>query len=226
MRGPAGHDRGLPEAAPRRAARGFTLIEIVLALGILVAIASLGVPPLLRTFDERVFESASQRLEASLWTLAATASDEGVPRAVWIESDAAGGLTLRSGRVEAGRVIPEVAGTAGEDPVGPSGRIEMELPRDWRIEPDDPEADEPGGSVATEGPSRRVIAVFLPDGSAHSAGSPLVLAGRERGGVSPAVRLTVNRWTSRAAVEAFTIDRLASDRGLGAAGPDPVGGTP
>lgn len=226
MRGPAGHDRGLPEAAPRRAARGFTLIEIVLALGILVAIASLGVPPLLRTFDERAFESASQRLEASLWTLAATAADEGVPRSVWIESDAAGGLTLRSVRIEAGRIFAEVPGQAGEDPGGPSGRIELELPRDWRVEPEDPEADEAAEDVVSGSPSRRIIAVFLPDGSAYSSGSPVVLAGRERGGVSPAVRLTVNRWTSRAAVEAFSIDRLASERGLGAAGPDPVGGTP
>lgn len=136
--------------AAGRAARGFTLIELILVLALLAVVLGVAAPSLARFFHARKLDEEAQRFLALTRYGQSRAVSEGVPMVLWVDPDA-GAYGLEA----------ETSYT-GEDPraiefeVDPSVRVEVETRADdvWR------QAWEQTRRIAGNKPAIR----FTPDG--------------------------------------------------------------
>jgi hypothetical protein len=174
-------------------ARGFTLLEIILALTFVVAAGALALPIMRSALGERRFESAA---EVALMQLL-IARTEAQARAVPIE------VVYRAEppRIEARSFAggPDAGASADEPALGAlldAGWAFRPLPRNVRIERELPAigdaADDaaPGAPPDLERVGRLRLAVYLPDGSALVADPAYVVDDDGRTG-----RLSVDAWT-------------------------------
>lgn len=165
--------------------RALTLIEILIAIVVLLGIAALAVPNVRRTFDERSFESATERVVTHL--LAARAHAQATREPVEVVTRSSNdGLIVR-------RFVP---GDEAE-PIR-EGWATRSLPRGYRVgdetalDDDQPFArPAPAGADANEASDEdAAFVVFLPDGSTLLE-RPLWLGD----GTGRRSRITVDAWT-------------------------------
>jgi type II secretory pathway pseudopilin PulG len=201
--------------------RGVTLLELLLAIALLLAMGALVMPALFDRLGERAFESSAEIVRSQLLLARAHAQTTGEPIEVWFASDPS--------RVVARRFDPETAMLESPDDGGgpgpgtarselPSGPEEDEgaaldpllLPEPWADRPladgvwiTDRQEDVAEGTTeapslvaADERPQSIRIALFMPDGSAVLADPVWFADEHGRRG-----RLTVNRWTGLASFE-------------------------
>jgi prepilin-type N-terminal cleavage/methylation domain-containing protein len=207
--------------APRHH-RGFTLLELLLVVALLLTAGALVYPAMVERMDDRAFESGAEIVVNQLLLARALARTTGdpievvyLPEPARVEArrfDPARGIDEEDGLLDAFRETDDTA----EPPAPPAGADEaadLAVPEDWaiRVLPanmwiDTGSADDnvrlsgPGlfrADPAEERGTRPVrLTVFLPDGSALAAEAVFVRDDDDRNG-----RLTVNPWTGLPAFE-------------------------
>jgi hypothetical protein len=219
----------MPTTAAERAERrrrGLTLLEILLALALIVALGAISLPPVLRQLDERAFDAAGTVALEQLLIARAEAQTTGEPVVVLASSRPAR-IVVR--RFPAGRRLLDEGGSRDEREEGGLARLderdadgledeadviaegwaERDLPRGVRIDrhpdpalwggEDEIGFDERAFDVPDRDADRPIrLAVFLPDGSALLTEPAWLFDAGGR-----LARLTVNAWTGLPDVERF-----------------------
>jgi prepilin-type N-terminal cleavage/methylation domain-containing protein len=184
----------------RRGRRAFTLLEVLIALSILVALAALAGPSLRDWYRRVAFDESCEQLRSGIALASAETRRAGVPSVLAAERTPGGGTELTLARWRP----PPAAGDRGpseiEERDGSPRLIVAELARGFFAVRPAPAADsgepttptEP--SAESEPASRLLIAVLMPDGSCVSTPFELHAPGGRRAGVELSV------WTSEATV--------------------------
>jgi type II secretion system protein H len=155
------------DAAPARSAAGFTLVELLLVMTLLVIAAGLAVPRLAQSFGGRAVEEEGRRLLALTRLAASRAAAEGVPVRLWIDPAA--------GRYG---VEQERGYTAGDSravsfDVDPSCQLEF-------LAAEPPEVSEL--DLPPVAPAERDGILFLPDGLIDPSSAPRIVVRQRNGG--------------------------------------------
>jgi len=218
--------------------RGFTLIEMLAVIAILVVVAAIGLPVARERLADARFDAAVRRVDAGMaWARAeaqrrgealrveARASDGGTGLFVRplesVEEDKAVGGSPRTDAAK-GRVLPApqpfavveqglvvTAGYPGARRVGGGGGGPSRQAK--------PDASQAAPASAADGVGAPLqIATFLPDGSAMAAAAFYISGG------SRAASLTVNHWTG--GVQVKLIDLTAMQAGVSSDGDASPGG--
>jgi prepilin-type N-terminal cleavage/methylation domain-containing protein len=200
-------------AAPGRpdvtARAGFTLVEILVTVGLLALIAALASPMLLADRAERRFAASIEQVQSLAALVRTESMQSGQPIEVFVVSDDTGAWNVRT-RSVSGMVEEQ----ASADADAPRARTRITLAPGVRFgEPRDAEGDlvlSPAGPVALEAEQseRFVLLVCLPDGGA-APGEPVSLLDAE----GRRADLTVAPWTG-----SVTLLRTDLDRGSDATG--------
>lgn len=193
--------------------RGLTLLELLVAISLVAALAALSAPVLDRALSDRAFASAGQMVEQHL--LLARAHAQALRQPVEVVFDA-GARRLRCRWFEAGRrLLDDEAGPTAEPPEFASGgsspgdEVPESIPEPWAIQflpgsatiTDRSPAAEEGDPLESSlmplpedapdaAPAPLRLAVFLPDGSIL-LGAPSWL----RDGDGRAATLAINPFT-------------------------------
>ena len=187
--------------------RGITLLELLIALALLLAMTALIAPAMVNRLDERAFENAAEVVRQQLLLARAHAASTGRPVEVLYRSDPS--------RVIARRFEPDADEQQAEGgAVGPTGVdepvFEATLPESWayRRLPEQMscsherplEIDAAGPALAAglhearqaraRTPATLRLAVYLPDGSAL-LGDPIWLSDED----GRLMQLVINHWT-------------------------------
>jgi type II secretory pathway pseudopilin PulG len=181
--------------------RGVTLLELLLAIALLLALGALVVVPLLDRMNERAFESSADIVTTQLLLARAHAQATGEPVEVRYES-APPWIAARIFDPLLGGDDDELAETLRI----PEGWAERGLVDGVRLtdRPDVLESLGPDESQQ-ETPQTIRLAVFMPDGSALLGRTTWIIDDDGRLG-----RLDVNGWTGLPAFERVTADAEAS----------------
>jgi len=166
-------------AISRTDARGFTLLELLIAISLVIAIGALAMPYTFRAFERREFDAAIDRFSMQLHMARALARSEGVPLVLRIDES--------GHRLEVLAINPRDGFElgSGEEEIVASWR-RIVLPETIWLAPLGGEEEE--GIVWAE-PTR--LGMFMPDG--HVMGfSPVLLVCE-----SDRYRLEVDPWTGR-----------------------------
>ncbi|MEO1130245.1 MAG: GspH/FimT family pseudopilin [Planctomycetota bacterium] len=155
---------------------GFTLVEILVTVGLLALIAALASPMLLAGRAERRFAASIEQVESLAALVRTEAMQSGVPIEVFADVDDTGAWRVRT---------QALAGVADEQAVAdadaPGARTRMTLPPGVRFgTPQEAEGDlvlSPAGPISIEGErsERFVLVVCLPDGGAAPGESVALL---------------------------------------------------
>lgn len=151
---------------PRSAHRGVTLLELLIVLALLVAIAAAIGPTMLSQLDERRFESALDVSERQFMLARAHAQATGQPVEVHYHAN-----------VDRAYILARAMVMDNDEPADPLpfGWAERPLARGYTVTDQRPEQRNGPGTIGgvddvpTES-SRVRLAVFLPDGSAIASG--------------------------------------------------------
>lgn len=99
-RRPTGAGRARAGVSPRAQA-GFTLIELILVLGLLLVVAGISFPSLKNFFRHRTLDSEARRLLSLTRYGQARAASEGLPMVLWIDpQEGTYGLQVETGYVD------------------------------------------------------------------------------------------------------------------------------
>lgn len=166
--------------------RGFSLLEVLVALAVLLAITGIALPSLLGRVSGVRLDTGVRQFGAVVVSVRAAAQERGaaIELVALLRGDSEELATreLRGGSVEE----PGDGPTASVQAVLPTGlRLSMEPPPALGADAFDIPAAEP---IAAVEESRR-LAVFMPDGSVVAKG-PVYLSGYGQD-----FELTLNRWT-------------------------------
>lgn len=151
--------------------RGFTLIELILVMAMLLIVLSLAAPSLARFFRGRGLDAEATRFLALTRFGQSRAVSEGMPMVLWIDQDQ-------------GRYGLQVEATYAEDD---PQTVEFEVKENLQIEVSEPEMStlapaltQPGRLVSETGPLSRYVQSlrFTPDGFVNEA-APEWVAFRE-----------------------------------------------
>lgn len=153
--------------------RGLTMIEMLVTLAVLMAIAALALPRFGVLLGPAQVDSAAAQIGAAVQTGRQIARDTGKPASVTAAAGARG-VSLSIETANGGR-----------------GRQLGALPAEFSIVAD-PDASEAERNTRDE-PKPARIAVCLPDGTVDGTGIVLMVRGREFG-------VTVSRWTGAVTV--------------------------
>ncbi|MHC4107035.1 MAG: prepilin-type N-terminal cleavage/methylation domain-containing protein [Planctomycetota bacterium] len=193
--------------------RGVTLLELLIALALLLAMTALIAPAMVNRLDERAFENAAEVVRQQLLLARAHAASTGRPVEVLYRSDPS--------RVIARRFEPDADELPAENgAVGAVGideqQFEATLPEPWayrqlpeqmqcsherplKIDAAGPELG-PGLRQArqaeAESPATLRLAVYMPDGSAL-LGDPIWLSDDD----GRLIQLVINHWTGLPTLE-------------------------
>jgi type II secretion system protein H len=74
-----------PAFKPRRQRRGFTLVELILILALLVIITSMVVPPMAKFMRGRALDAEARRMLALMHAAQSRAVSEGTPMMLWLD---------------------------------------------------------------------------------------------------------------------------------------------
>jgi type II secretory pathway pseudopilin PulG len=182
--------------------RALTLIELLLAIGLLLVLGGIVLPSVFTGLRERTFESAAEVIRNQL--LLARAHSQATRRPVEVRYD---DRPPRSARVGARYFPVQNADALADDQEQPVDLVIVEgwadrgLPDGLRLT--DPQDDD----SQDDGPQVIRLAVYMPDGSALMARSVWILDDQGRQG-----RLQVNPWTGLPSFERiFGGDELEQD---------------
>jgi type II secretory pathway pseudopilin PulG len=195
--------RGVAPVEPGMPKRGFSILELLIVLGVVVALGAVVSANLFGLAAGARFEEAVRRIEAAFVLARADAQREGAALAMVADSGPER-VALVLERFEPGSAVEgERADPAG----GRASRRLVLLPAGVRVEDQLPvgtgTTDSPAVPPAEAGASRNAsgresvrMCVMLPDGGAWTS-KPVYLVGPgER-----AARIEVNRWTGMARIE-------------------------
>lgn len=201
--------------------RGFSLIEILVAMAIMVMLAGIVLPIGLSRLNANSFSATQRQLASAVSIARADSQRRGVLlHLVAVESMNGVAIWSIERPVEGDAEAPERRSFLLELPGGASL---ADLPREESEEEadaDEERAEEPRGDSRQEGEgeaerSERTICVLMPDGTVVSA-EPLVLVGR--GGER--ARIDINPWTG--GMNFPRLEPLGSlDDGPGGVAPEP-----
>lgn len=194
------------------ARRGLTLVEVLVALALVLALMALALPAVEGRLAEARFDAALRQTEAAMMVARAEAQRQGKPIRLVARPVRGGELGLFMEAVDPATAAgdPGDSGAAGAAPAtgaaAQSGVAWAVLPAKVTVsETPPPEAGETGGaateiSVEPKGapPSPVTLAVFFADGSATSHGLVYITGGDQT------VSVRVNRWTGAAAIDPYT----------------------
>lgn len=176
------------------ARRGVTLIELLLAIAVLVALGSLVVPAAVERFNERAFESAAEILRDQLLLARAHALVESEPVEVTYEPQAARVVATRFRQGASGddddAPPPPITAAWAERPLADGMWVDDRAAPDERLDP----------------PQRTRLAVYMADGSALVGGACRLGDAHGRLG-----RIEVNPWTGLPAWERLDGADLAAE---------------
>ncbi len=174
--------------------RGVTLIELLLAIGLLLALSAITLPAILTSFKERAFESSAEIVRNQLLLARAHAQATGKPVEVRYDADPPR-VAGRYFEIALEDAVPE-----GEDP-----QDTLAISENWadraladgvRIA-DRPPDQEDDVLAGVEGPTETIrLVVFMPDGSALLGRPVWVHDDHDR-----LAKISVNPWTGLPAVE-------------------------
>jgi len=180
------HAAGLIAGADRRAGEGFTMVELLLVMAVIVAAISVAAPTLANFFRGRTLDSEARRLLALTHAGQSRAVSEGIPMQLWVDVE-----KKRYG-------LKEEAGWVDKDP----REVEFELDKDLKLEVVNAEKVNPVNTwgmalpeqLPTTAADRDPISSlpqirFLPDGTV-AEGGPRAVRLTDRDGVS--------RWIAQA----------------------------
>ena len=95
--------------------RGFTLIELILILALLVVITSIAVPAMARFIRGRALDTEARRLVALMHLAQSRAVSEGAPMVLWINVPTGGyGVCAEASGQTSGRKVRQTAGQNGD----------------------------------------------------------------------------------------------------------------
>lgn len=179
---------------PLRARGGFTIIEVMLTIGILALIAGLILPTFTSWRREAAFDAGKARLADSIARCASLSQRDGIARVLVAETSTTGVTRLivqqlrAAEALEAGREVgSEVGGDASGDESLPKGTALVELGAGLAIVTGEA-SDNKSKSDASEGPVQIALCVAMPDGMMRRSSST--------------IRLTQTDGTARATVDA------------------------
>jgi type II secretory pathway pseudopilin PulG len=176
--------------------RGVTLLELLLAIALLLALGALVLPALFDRLAQRAYESSAEIVRSQLLLARAHAQATGEPIEVLFETAAA---RVAARRFVPGLVAPEPLVADQEQSPESLGVPEPWARRDladgvWITDrgddPADELPDEPAAPDTDEIPRSIRLALFMPNGSAVLAEPVWIRDDHGRRG-----RLTVNLWT-------------------------------
>jgi len=161
-----------------RGRRGLTIIEMLVVLGVLVALVSLALPAFGGWLDSARIDSAVAQIGGAVQMGRQIARDSGKPAALIAADSAAGAfLTIETGKGEGGRIVGQ-------------------LPKEFAVRDDVRASFE---SKSSE-PKPARLALCLPDGTVDAGSAVISVRGRE-------YTLSLSRWTgSVTATERVTKD--------------------
>jgi prepilin-type N-terminal cleavage/methylation domain-containing protein len=191
--------------APRHH-RGFTLLELLLVIALLLTAAALVYPPMVDRMDDRAFESGAEIVVNQLLLARAHARTTGDPVEVLYLPEPArveARLFDPARQIDDEGILETFRERSADGPTAPSSEVsEDAVPEDWALRPlprdmwIDTRSEDDTGSEDDRGMRVVRLAVFLPDGSALAGEVALVGDDDDRSG-----RLTVNPWTGLPAFE-------------------------
>ena len=191
------------------AGRAFTLLELLIAMAIVIALAGLIAPIGLARLTSAEFEQSRYTLETTLMLARAEAMRSGEPVTVLVGGPAAGPSRLFAGKLG---VETSGVGLTEEMKQAPApGPVmeETDLPGAVRLVFDDPSVEpgkgsesepasdskSPAADQTTESTSRAAVVVFLPDGRASGVRPCWMMDG-----AGSAAAVTINSWTGAVSV--------------------------
>ncbi len=183
--------------------RGFSLIEVLIVVGVVVALGAVVSASLLGWGADARFEEASRRVESAFVIARADALRESRALAVVARPDRVGVALVRE---------PFEAGGAGASGAGarPARRL-VTLPDGVRVSDRLESTQEGAGTAASANPAVREgagesvrLCVMLPDGGAW-ASAPVYLLGPD----DRAAKVGVSRWTGAARIEVVEVRESA-----------------
>jgi type II secretory pathway pseudopilin PulG len=203
--------------------RGITLIELLIAIAILLAIGAIVTPIMVRTLDERRFESAAEQIELHLLLARSYAQRTGTPVVVqyhpdshriaaqrFIQSFTLGAVPQNRTSATQGATSRDTESVDGFDVGDDDSAIveawaERRLPRGINLSDQRPlprinsEQQPPQGELRESSSTENEpiqVAVFLPDGSAMFARTLWITDSHNRHG-----RIRISAWTGTARYE-------------------------
>lgn len=217
--------------------RGFTLLELVIVVGLIVALSALVFTDMGERLESARFEASVRSLESALVMARSDAQREGRAFAVSTRP-----VAERVG-VFVGPFDPSILEDAEAAPGGSTARPRVLLAErirvvdrmpqvesaSWPKDRDRPETADELWEAAARAPSAvdagggaLVVAVFLPDGTAWSPGQCYLVSGRGQESLR-AVSVTVNRWTGGVVMRPVVLDPdvAAESEAGGDSGGDP-----
>ena len=173
---------------------GFTILELVIALGVIALLGGLAAPALYSRLGDSRLEAAARDVAAVVAAVRADAVREGRALELRAERDGAG-VRLVSAPLEEGPI-------AGEDGAAPEPvrTLRFELPAGVDVSdslPDGVEASPPLAPAEVAAPRDVVIGVLMPDGSAWSSTVTYLALAHEP---TRALEVKLNSWTGVALV--------------------------
>lgn len=193
--------------------RGFTLLEIMIALGVLAVVLGLSLPALSARLDRGSFDAGVDRVRHSIELAREEAREIGVPVQVRARTELSGGVVLEWRTADS----PGASEESGATPDEAAWTRVAELGRGLTITRERP-ASSPGAPEVGAGPDElesfaereagdelptQRIGLFLPSGEAIVPGPSYLV----EAGASPVssdqrwVELSISPWTGRVTIE-------------------------
>ncbi len=194
--------------------RGFSVIEVVVATGVLALIVALVLPAVLGRAVGRPIDGVARDLESALWLARAEASESGRPLAVRCrETQDGGGWVLERAMVadaeafdswaEAGEELSRGAGDTGSDLDEMRWRPLAAIPVEFVASAEAPSVESVGVAGLEEAPSDAevpeafVLGVFLPTGRCAGAGRLFLTPRSDDDSAGDGIELVISAWTGR-----------------------------